>query len=50
MEDTGDDSAESQDPRESASGSQRKWLLSSEHWDLLNVFSLVPKSHFTSPH
>ena len=23
-----------------ASGVQRKWLLSSDHWDLLNEFSL----------
>jgi hypothetical protein len=34
MEDTGDDSVEP------VSGVQRKWLLSSEHWEVQNVFSL----------
>ena len=47
MEDTDD---EVRNHRIHVSGVQRKWLLSSEHWDLLNVFSLVPKSHFTPLH
>ena len=37
MEGTGDGSV---DPRIHESGVQRKWLLSSDHWELLNVFSL----------
>jgi hypothetical protein len=47
MEDTDD---EVRNHRMDVSGVQRKWLLSSDHWDLLNVFSLVPKSHFTPLH
>jgi hypothetical protein len=37
MEVTGDDNVE---PRIHVSGVQRMWLLSSDHWELLNVFSL----------
>jgi hypothetical protein len=34
MEGTGDDNVEMED------GVQRMWILSSDHWELLNVFSL----------
>ncbi len=38
MEVTGDDNVEPE--LWHASGVQRMWLLSSDHWELLNVFSL----------